>query len=129
MKTKIAWIITICNLFLCNQHSVTYCMERAKLIFIFLLLVYPCSYAQSPVQQEINNQVWEPFIRAFNARNTADFMRVHSRDMVRVLRNDEKAYGYDTYYSENEKYSKDTINKQNIELRFVQRIAGENSAF
>lgn len=104
-------------------------MARTKLVFFSLLFISYCGFAQSGAQQEINDQVWKPFIKAFNSRNTPDFMRVHSRDMVRVLRNDEKTYGYDTYYRENEKYNKDTVNKQAIELRFVQRIAGEQSAF
>lgn len=84
------------------------------------------------LRKQINDQVWKPFIRSFNALDTKGFMSVHSRDMTRVIQDGNEIFGYDRYYQENEHGNQQTqkVNrKRTLELRFVQRIAAHDRAF
>ena len=86
---------------------------------------------QGSLQKEINDQVWRPFITAFNNHDDEAFSAVHSKDVIRVLQDQNQVFGYDEYFkkipdSEKAKW-KDW--KRNIELRFLQRIASNDKAF
>ena len=64
--------------------------------------------------------------------NTDEFMAVHSKEMSRVNQDGKKIYGYEKYYQENKNWndrSKKEGRKHNIELRFTQRIAGNDRGF
>jgi len=86
---------------------------------------------QDSLIKEINEQVWKPFIQSFNAGDDEAFKAVHSKDIIRVIRDDKDIYGYDRYFQK----TPDSVKKKwgdwkkNIELRFVQRIAGNDKAF
>jgi len=86
---------------------------------------------QDALTKEINEQVWKPFIQSFNAGDDEAFKAVHSKDIIRVIRDDKDIYGYDRYF----KQKPDSIKvkwsdwKKSIELRFIQRIAGNDKAF
>jgi len=98
-----------------------------------LLLKSQCGYAQSDsLQQQINDQVWKPFIQTYNNMDAEGFMAVHSKDMSRVLQDDKRITNYTQYYESNKRnnaYSKKHNEKRKIELRFIQRIAGNDKAF
>ena len=104
----------------------------------FLLLLTSMSIASiclaqtDSLQKEINEQVWKPFIKSFNDMNTDAFMAVHSKEMSRVSQDGKSIYGYEKYYEENKYWnerSKKEGRKHNIELRFTQRIAGNDRGF
>jgi ketosteroid isomerase-like protein len=100
---------------------------------LFMLLIANNAFAQSDsLQKQINNDVWKPFISAFNNLDTDGFMSVHSKDMTRVIQDNNMIFGYEKYYQENkasDERSRQNKSKRNIELRFVQRIAGNDRAF
>jgi ketosteroid isomerase-like protein len=104
-----------------------------KLSFLILLVFFfQGSFAQSQaIVMEINNQVWKPFIQSFNTGDDEAFKAVHSKDVVRVIRDEKTIYGYDRYFQK----VPDSIKakwsdwKKNIELRFTQRIAEGDKAF
>jgi ketosteroid isomerase-like protein len=102
---------------------------------VFLLVIFSCktTFSQSDsLQQQINNQVWKPFIRSFSNMDTKSFMDVHSHDMTRVIQDGNTIYGYERYYHENEqgdKRNRQAGHKRSIELRFMQRIAANDKAF
>ena len=106
-----------------------------RIIFVFIAI--PCAqvyaYAQADsLQQQINQQVWKPFIQSFNNLDTKGFMSVHSKEMTRVIQDGNTLYGFDRYYRETEEGNQSTIKanrKRTIELRFTQRIAADNKAF
>ena len=83
------------------------------------------------LQKEINEQVWKPFINAFNNNDNEAFSSVHSKDLIRVTQDDKMIIGYDQYF----KKLPDSVRrawsdwKKNIELRFIQRIASVDKAF
>lgn len=84
------------------------------------------------LQKEINEQVWKPFIKAFSQADTDVFMTVHSKDMTRVLQDSKIVRNYDEYYLQNKRgdeRAKQGNRKRNIELRFIQRIAGNGRGF
>ena len=84
------------------------------------------------LQRKIDEQVWKPFIQAFNHFDTKSFMAVHSKDMTRVIQDGNMIYGYERYYAENERDNESgrkSNRKRTIELRFIQRIASSDQAF
>ncbi len=106
-----------------------------KYIFIFLLFLFSnsfYSYGQTNnLQEEINEQVWKPFIHSFNARDEKGFSQVHSKDVVRVNQDNQRILVFNEYFKLNPDNIKPMINEwnRNIELRFTQRIASGMNAF
>jgi ketosteroid isomerase-like protein len=79
----------------------------------------------------INEQVWKPFIKTFNEHDTEGFMNLHSKDLVRSARDGNSVINWDQYYSNGKKSAereRTSNRKRNIELRFLERIAGEDRA-
>ena len=103
--------------------------------YLFSILCFclcKVSFSQSDsLQKQINEQVWKPFINAFNNDDNEAFKAVHSLDLIRVVQDDNKVLSYDEYL----KPVADSIKtkwgkwKHNIELRFIQRIASDGRAF
>ena len=107
-------------------------MKNILLSFFILFFLFNNSFSQSDsLQRQINEQVWKPFIKSFNSGDDAGFKAVHSKDVIRVIRDDNHILGYDEYF----KQVPDSIKakwgnwKKNIELRFTQRIAADGKAF
>jgi ketosteroid isomerase-like protein len=101
-----------------------------KVILFFLVLSAVNASAQN-AQQDINAQVWKPFIQSFNDRDTKGFMAVHSKDVVRSPRDSRKVWNYDEYYKQQERgdqNEKASGAKRQLELRFTERIANKDLA-
>jgi ketosteroid isomerase-like protein len=99
--------------------------------FIFIFLVVPMTAFAQDAAQEINAQVWKPFINAFNVRDTKAFMDVHSKDVVRSSRDSKTVLNWSEYFSQMEKgdkREKESKNKRELELRFTERIASKDLA-
>jgi ketosteroid isomerase-like protein len=105
--------------------------KKLIIIALFSCAAYNC-YAQSDsLQQQINEQVWKPFIKAFNSNDDNGFSEVHSRDVIRVEQDARRIMGFEEYFnpiSDAQKIKRDEWNKK-IELRFIQRIASNGKAF
>lgn len=108
-------------------------MSRIFLSFIILTFLNKPGYSQADsLQQQINQQVWKPFIQAFNNLDAKGFMAVHSKEMSRVIQDGNLIYGYDRYSKEMESVNESTKKanqKRTLELRFAQRIAANERAF
>jgi len=87
--------------------------------------------AQTP-QQEINQQVWKTFIKAYNSFDTELFMSLYSNDVIRIPRDDKKILSFAEY--------KKTINRENqfnknynikalLEVRFTERVHTPTTAY
>lgn len=106
-----------------------------RIVSSYLLAIVLCKAAFSQtdsLQQQINQQVWKPFIQSFSNMDTKRFMDVHSVEMTRVIQDGNGIYGYEQYYRENElgnERTKQAKRKRTIELRFIQRIAANDKAF
>lgn len=105
---------------------------RVLLVLLFLLLGVTNSFSQSDsLQKQINEQVWKPFITSFNNLDADGFMAVHSKEMIRVVQDNNQIYGFDQYYRNNkqgDERTKARNRKRTLELRFIQRIAGNDKA-
>jgi ketosteroid isomerase-like protein len=107
-------------------------MKRNILFLLAILLLHITSFAQSDsLQKQINEQVWKPFTKSFSSEDQESFKAIHSKNVTRVIQDDERVLDYSGYF----KPIPDSIKakwknwKRNIELRFTQRIAGNGKAF
>lgn len=106
-------------------------MKKIVLLALLVFLHHVLLSQTDNLQKQINEQVWKPFIKAFNGRDNEAFSAVHSKDVIRVLQDDNTLMGYDEYFQK----VPDSIQKRwndwtrNIELRFIQRIASKDKAF
>jgi ketosteroid isomerase-like protein len=108
-------------------------MNRVFTLLLMLSILNISGYSQAEsIQQQINQQVWKPFIQSFSNLDTKSFMAVHSTEMTRVLLDGNTIYGYDRYYKETDQGNESTKKsnrKRTLELRFIQRIAAGAEAF
>ena len=102
---------------------------------IFIIAICCCSLTlfgqKQSFQQEINAQVWTNFIKGFNERDNALFSSVHSKDFIRVIRDNQQIFGYNKAFEEESEEVRKRLEpwKRNIELRFIERIASDDKAF
>jgi ketosteroid isomerase-like protein len=106
-------------------------MTKFLLIVVSLLCYGFCFSQTGSFQKEINEQVWKPFIKAFNNDDSEAFRAVHSTEVIRVIQDDDRVLGYDEYFQKIPDSTKAKWSnwKKNIELRFTQRIASSDKAF
>jgi ketosteroid isomerase-like protein len=98
--------------------------------FCLSIFISGFAFAQN-VQREINDQVWKPFIKNFNERNTDGFMAVHSKDVVRSPRDAKVVWNWDEYYKnqkEGDERGKAGSSNRKLELRFTERINNASTA-
>lgn len=103
-------------------------MKNAVLSFLTCCVLN--GFAQN-IQQEINDQVWKPFIQTFNDRDTKGFMALHSKDAVRSPRDAKAIWNWNEYYQNQERgdlRGKSSGSKRQLELRFTERIASTDLA-
>lgn len=110
-------------------------MIRKNLLSVFILLSSGAVFAQN-TEKEINDQVWKPFIRAIQTQDTEGFIQLHSRDVMRVERDNKQILNYEQYKSDMQKsWSawKQSValekTKYTFELRFLERISKGDQAF
>jgi ketosteroid isomerase-like protein len=100
---------------------------------MLMVIIHTAAYTQTDsLQQQINNQVWKPFMQTYKNMDADGFMAVHSKELTRVVQDNNRIYSYTQYYENNKRgneYSKKNNEQRNIELRFIQRIAGNDRAF
>jgi ketosteroid isomerase-like protein len=106
-------------------------MKTVLWICLILVFANPAFSQTGNFQKEINEQVWKPFIKAFNNNDDDAFSAVHSKEVIRVTQDENQIIGYSEYF----KKVPDSVKakwkdwKRNIELRFLQRIASVDKAF
>lgn len=102
-----------------------------KNIFVFFMTCCVINVFAQASRQEINDQVWKPFIQSFNDHDAKGFMAVHSKDVIRSPRDGKTVLGWDEYYQQMERgdqRAKSSGAKRMLELRFTERIAGKDKA-
>lgn len=104
-----------------------------RAIFLIGILAVSSIILQAQTaEQDVNRDVWFPFVEAYNNMDGQAFMSVHTTDIVRVNRNGKniragKDYARDMIdYFEREKQS--TV-RHEIELRFLERFYGDETGF
>jgi ketosteroid isomerase-like protein len=110
-------------------------MIRKTLLSIFLLLTGVAAYAQN-AEKEINDQVWKPFTQAIKIQDIESFMALHSKDVMRVERDNGHILNYDQYKKDltmswpawKQAMEVDKT-KMHFELRFLERTSNGSQAF
>ena len=104
-----------------------------KIFFTIFLTVGV--FFTSPAQdfkKEINTQVWEPFIEAYNNFDTEKLMSVYSKSVVRVPMDQNRIFDF-TEYKKNinreNQFNKSYKIKANLEIRFTTRIHQKDIAY
>jgi ketosteroid isomerase-like protein len=105
-------------------------MNKSKHFALVAALLPIFAFAQN-IQKEINEQVWKPFVQTFSNDDHAGFEAVHSKEIIRVLQDNGQIWGHAQYFPPRKETAPAARqnNKKNIELRFIQRIAGNDKAF
>jgi ketosteroid isomerase-like protein len=102
-----------------------------KWMFVTVCALFCSSVFSQTPQQEINSEVWKPFLSSFNNRDTRAFMDVHSKQVVRAPRDSKVVWNWDEYFQAQErgdKNEKASRNKRELELRFTERLANKDLA-
>jgi ketosteroid isomerase-like protein len=99
-------------------------MKSTVLVFLCLLSVDVWAQ-QDRVFEQIDEQLWIPYIKAYNEFNTRAFMALHTPDVIRVKRESSQIM-VGTAYRKNE-YRRNSISQskdweRNLEIRFVDRL-------
>lgn len=86
-------------------------------ILLVFCLINPVS-AQSD-QDNINRQVWFPFMKAYEQLDASLFMSLHSKDIMRVELDTEKIFSYDAYENKYKTiFSEAKKNGDSLQIRF-----------
>lgn len=99
-------------------------------LIFFLTCCMITAFGQD-TKKEINDQVWEPFIRTFNDRDSKGFMALHSKDVVRSSRDSKEVLNWDQYSQQMSKWDQQELaakSKRTLELRFTERLSGKDQA-
>jgi ketosteroid isomerase-like protein len=101
-------------------------------IFLTIILCYACLPVRGQsIQSAINDQVWKPFIQAYNDHDIDGFLAVHSKDVVRSPRDAKMVLNWNQYYEQQKQgddQGKASGNKRQLDLRFTERIASDAQA-
>jgi ketosteroid isomerase-like protein len=101
--------------------------------FLAALITF-ASFAASAqdAKKEINNQVWKPFIEAYNKFDTEKFMSVYSKSVVRVPVDQKMIFDF-TEYKKNinreNQFNKNYNIKAVLDIRFTSRIHAKDVAY
>lgn len=102
------------------------------LCFALLALTTSVLSQETNFQKEINDQVWRPFIKTYNAYDTEGFMAIHTKDVIRINR-DGRSIRIGQEYSDGMLQSNNRSLKngaqRSIEFRFLERLARPELAF
>jgi ketosteroid isomerase-like protein len=82
-------------------------------------------------QQEINEQVWRPFIKTLNEKDTEGFLALHSKDVIRSPRDTKAVWNWNEYFQnqkKNDQQRKSSGSDGTLDLRFTERISGGDQA-
>lgn len=102
-----------------------------KKLLLFFLLCCVINVLAQDQREEINEQVWIPFIKTFNERDTKGFISLHSKDAVRSPRDSKMVWNRNEYFRQQEKgdtQGKKSGTDRQLELRFTERIANDDLA-
>jgi ketosteroid isomerase-like protein len=104
-------------------------------VAVISLLIFssnPSIFSQTTTSTEINEQVWIPFIKAFNAYDAKGFIELHATDMIRVTRDNSQNRSLEEYADDMRKNAireGETSRKRDLALSFTERIHSNDKAF
>jgi ketosteroid isomerase-like protein len=106
-------------------------MNMKKLAALLLCASMCLDVFCQPVQKEINEQVWKPFVKSFNEYKAEDFLSVHSKDVIRSARDGKTVFNWEQYLQSHAAGDKRDVlakTKRTLSLRFTERVSNESQA-
>ena len=104
---------------------------RLFLVIVTLCIVAVHANGQS-VADQIDRDVWHPFVETFSKFDVAGFMAVHTYDVIRVSRDGGSILIGDDYAESmrnNFAQGKENGTVRSIEFTFIERLHKDNTAF
>ncbi|NMM47794.1 nuclear transport factor 2 family protein [Marinigracilibium pacificum] len=99
---------------------------KYKILLIQFIFLSFSGFGQYHDYEDINNQVWAKFEKAFVDLNPGLMAEIHSRDLARIPADNNRILNYEEYIdSFHKRFDRAKSNhiKYEIELRFIERIA------
>jgi ketosteroid isomerase-like protein len=101
---------------------------------IFCLFFLPSmSFSQTEnIQEEINQDVWFPFMDSYASFDDKAFMDIHTEDIIRVIRDAQRIQVGAEYAEAMARSAKSNIErkrKRTIDFSFLERFASKDTAF
>jgi ketosteroid isomerase-like protein len=103
-----------------------------KFVFAIVFALLSIISQAQDIKTEINNQVWKPFIEAYNSFDTEKFMSVYAKDVVRIPMDQKKIFNFTEYkrnINRENQFNKNYKIKANLEIRFTDRIQSGDIAY
>lgn len=107
-------------------------MKKLFLCMLSFVSLHPLFCQDANLQKEINEQVWRPFIKTYNAYDTEGFMAIHTKDVIRISRDGKNIWIGEEYHEsmrQNQEQSLKSNLKRDISFTFLERIARPEVAF
>jgi len=107
-------------------------MKYTLALPVFLLISNVAIAQLGPVQEEINQQVWKPFQQNYAQLDAAAFMSLHTGDVIRIIRDNDKILKGQAYAQEvqnNSSAARERGARRSIDFRFTERFAQNNHAY
>lgn len=111
------------------NHSI---MKYAFALPVFLLISNVAIAQVGQVQQEINRQVWKPFQQSYAQLDPAAFMNLHTGDVIRIIRDNDKilkGQAYAQQVQDNTSAARQRGASRSIDFRFTERFAQGDHAY
>ena len=100
----------------------------------FLLFIFTTTLATSQQQKkydfskEINEELWEPFVEAYNERNAEKYLSVHTKDIVRITQSGIRQ-GLEYRSGIRKAFAREDLPKREIQFKFEHRIHDKEIAY
>lgn len=107
-------------------------MKYALALPVFLLISNVVIAQVGPVQKEINQQVWKPFQQSYIQLDPNAFMNLHTDDVIRIIRDNDKilkGQAYAQQVQENSNAARQRGARRSIDFRFTERFAQGDHAY
>lgn len=105
---------------------------RRIIVSVVFVLTGSVLWGQN-IQQEINEQVWKPFLKASSEFDGETFMSVQSRDLVQASLGSKRVLNYEQYEASIvpsfARIRGEGKVKRTTEMRFTERIASDRFAY
>ncbi len=104
-------------------------MKHKILILVLCLFTFNFSYTQNEKHlKSINEQVWEPFTKAFETFDYELFGSIHRTDLVRISGDGKRIKAFPDYIDGYKKRWQNKKGEQTISFRFFERITTDELA-
>ena len=99
--------------------------------FFFVLISSSITFAQIQNydhSEEIDNQLWKTFVKAYSSKDTEAYLSIHAKDMLRITKSGIRQ-GEEFTESIRRSFARKDQPKRTIEFKFEHRVHGKDIAY